>query len=97
MKRFGSVMKHLDKTLSILQQRGTRGIHSFELNHLVGTTRSAARIKDLKDLGYTISSIPEKYGDAIGVRYSLVSEPTVAKPQHTWDFSGNFAKKVPIS
>lgn len=46
-------------------------MHSFDLNHLVGTTRIAARILDLKAQGYGITSIPEKRGDSHGCRYFL--------------------------
>lgn len=58
-------------TFDLLKKADTTGIHSFELNRLVGTTRSAARIRDLKDLGYIIQSKPERLGDAYGVRYTL--------------------------
>lgn len=65
-----------EKTLEILKLAGNRGIHSFELNRLVGTIRAGARIYDLKKQGYSISSLPEKLGDAVGVRYFLNSPYT---------------------
>ena len=61
------------KTLEILKERGSRGIHSFELNEAVGTFRCAARIRDLKNVGYNITSVREKLGDAYGARYTLVT------------------------
>ncbi len=67
------------KCLKILQRVGLYGIHSFHLNQEIGTTRCAARIQDLKDKGYVITSTPERLGDAVGVRYFLNSSP-VSKP-----------------
>lgn len=63
------------KTLQILQECGNKGIHSFQLNHLVGTTRSAARINDLKKLGYQIESKFEELNGCRGVRYFLITSP----------------------
>ncbi len=68
-------MTDTELTLEALQTAGDAGVHSFELNHIVGTIRAAARINDLKKLGYSISSQPEKLGNARGVRYFLVSAP----------------------
>lgn len=67
------------KVLKILQRSGMYGVHSFHLNQEVGTMRAAARILDLKKLGYDITSTPERLGDAVGVRYFLNSSP-VSKP-----------------
>jgi len=74
----------VDKTLQALRKAGSKGIHSFELNYIVGTTRSAARIQDLKDKGYRISSKPEKLGDSWGVRYSIEGD-TEKKPNLIFD------------
>lgn len=76
-------MKNSDtaKCLKILQRVGLYGIHSFHLNQEIGTTRCAARIQDLKDKGYVITSEPEKLGDALGVRYYLNSSPVKAVQQ----------------
>lgn len=65
----------VQKTLELLQQAGDKGIHSFDLNRLVGTTRSAARIQDLKNLGYDIEAFPETIGTSRGVRYFLTDSP----------------------
>lgn len=93
------------KTLEILQKAGQKGIHSFELNTAVGTTRSASRVKDLKYLGYTINAIHEKYGNSWGVRYFLVNQPQKqasvvtskvsekVKPMR-WEFIGGYAKPI---
>jgi len=59
------------KTLEYLRQSKNRGCHSFDLMHLVGTTRIAARIDDLKKQGFSITSVKEKKGDALGCRYYL--------------------------
>lgn len=67
------------KTLETLQQSGKAGVHSFDLNHIVGTTRAAARIQDLKELGYTITAISEVKNGCRGVRYFLGSSPTPTK------------------
>lgn len=61
------------KCLQILKDRGDKGVHSFHLNKLIGTTRSAARIQDLEDQGYTITATLEKMGDTWGKRYTLVT------------------------
>lgn len=64
-----------DKTLLALIDAGSTGVHSFELNHIVGTIRAAARVNDLKKKGYHITSVPEKMGGATGVRYFFSSSP----------------------
>lgn len=69
------------KCLKILQRVGLYGIHSFHLNQEIGTTRCAARIQDLKDKGYDITSTPEKLGDAVGVRYFLNKTPATQEKQ----------------
>lgn len=93
------------KTLEILQKSGQRGIHSFELNNAIGTTRAAARIQDLKNLGYVISATHEKYGDSWGVRYFLLSQPQKQAPVLTskvqekakpirYEFVGGYARPI---
>lgn len=86
------------KTLQILRERKSLGVHSFELNKLVGTTRSAARVQDLKDMGHSISAVREKMGDAVGVRYYLVSEKIepISPNGYRWTFKGNTAVRVQI-
>lgn len=74
---------HVQKTLEALQRAGSTGVHSFHLNAIVGTTRSAARIEDLKKQGYQITSQFEKMGDSMGVRYFLNEAP---KKQFRWEF-----------
>ncbi len=69
------------KVLDILKDRGEKGIHSFHLNQLVGTTRAAARIQDLKDQGYSIYSKPERMGDSVGCRYFLSETPIISNPE----------------
>lgn len=76
------------KCLKILQRVGLYGIHSFHLGQEVGTIRIAARINDLKKLGYTIHAEPETLGNARGVRYTLGSSPVkqiLEKPVYKFD------------
>ena len=92
-------MTDVKKTLEILRNAGASGVHSFDLNRLVGTTRSAARIDDLKKLGYVITSKPEKMGDSRGVRYYLFEnkkkvEAETVKPGLRLIFEGNTARWV---
>ena len=77
-----------EKALRALRQAGKDGIHSFALNKIIGTTRAAARINDLKKRGHTIASQPELLGHARGARYFLVSSPMEKqKPQYAFDAS----------
>jgi len=69
------------KTLKALQEAGEKGIHSFDLNHIVGTTRCAARVSDLKHQNHHIYSKPEVLNGTRGVRYFLMDKPT-PKPQY---------------
>lgn len=57
------------RILTILREN-PEGIHSFDLANHVGL-RAAARIADLRREGYSIRSLGEKKGNAIGVRYIL--------------------------
>lgn len=79
-------MTQVAMTLQALKQAGNVGVHSFTLNKIVGTIRGAARIDDLKRMGYQIFSQPEKMGYARGVRYFLLSSPKeLEKPQYRLD------------
>lgn len=64
-------MSDVKKTLEILRTYGSKGVHSFVLNKLVGTIRSPARIDDLKKQGYSIVSKREEMDGAVGCRYFL--------------------------
>lgn len=78
------------KTLEALKRAGKHGVHSFELNRIVGTTRAAARVNDLIKLGYKISNgngHKELMGTAFGVRYTLEEEVTETKER--WEFDAN--------
>ncbi len=81
------------KTLEILRSAGPAGVHSFELNRLVGTIRVGARVYDLKRKGYEITAVPERMGDAVGVRYFLNSKP---EPRYKviFDDAMNLARRV---
>lgn len=63
-------MTKKESLLHALEGRGEEGLHSFEaIKH--GGWRYAARIHDLKQDGFKIESIPQKWGDAMGCRYFL--------------------------
>lgn len=70
--------------LLFLKQAGSAGVHSFDLNRLIGTTRCAARVQDLKDQGYDITSVFERKGRSWGVRYFLRSKEEY-KPSYKFD------------
>lgn len=74
----------IQKCLEILKRVDDKGVHSFLLNQELGTTRSAARINDLKNLGYSIISKKEKLGNSWGCRYFL-SSPIENKPKYIFD------------
>lgn len=78
----------IKKTLIALRNAGSRGIHSLHLNAIVGTTRSAARVNDLINLGYKIDNNNgkrEKLGSSWGVRYTLIEKPPVKTAYHFVD------------
>jgi len=62
---------HCQKILYQLKQAGKDGVHGFELSGS-GGWRYAARIYDLKRMGYTILSCREKMGETWGSRYYLL-------------------------
>ena len=71
-------MTRRELVLRILKEAGEDGVHSFEF-YEAGMPRAAARIGELRDAGYTITSTHERYrGDAEGVRYRLIEAPKPA-------------------
>ena len=58
-----------------LRSAGARGVHTFELRRMfIGNP--SQRIAELEARGYVVSRARERLnGDAIGCRYTLVSEP----------------------
>jgi hypothetical protein len=70
IRRFMHVSK-TEKVFRALELAGESGVHSFDLQG-VGGWRYSARIYDLRNDGKEIISIPERKGDAMGVRYYLV-------------------------
>lgn len=65
-------MTQRDQILQMLRDAGDRGLHSFEL-YEARLPRAAARIAELREAGFTITSTRERYrGQAEGVRYRLV-------------------------
>lgn len=86
----------IKKTLEALQRAGSKGIHSLHLNATVGTTRAAARVNDLINLGYRIDNNggkKEKMGNSWGVRYTLISSPS-PKGEYVFDNETNTAHWV---
>lgn len=77
-----------EMALRALREAGRNGVHSFVLNKIIGTTRAAARINDLKKRGYQIASQPQLLGNARGSRYFLLASPMEKqKPQYAFDAS----------
>lgn len=68
----------LNKTLDALKN-APYGIHSFDLMKVAGTTRVAARINDLKKMGYSISSKRETLHGVEGCRYKLENHTPVTQ------------------
>ena len=81
----------LVKTYEMLKAAGSQGIHSFELMRLAGTTRVAARVRDLKKQGHCIRSFHEALRGVEGCRYILdrdnFNEIKTKKPMYTFDSS----------
>jgi hypothetical protein len=86
---------HIQQTLEWLRSYESKGCHSFVLMKLVGTTRIAARINDLKKLGYNITSRPEKLDDTLGCRYFLNELPK-PKTQFVFDNQSNKCIEMPL-
>ena len=80
-----------EKIIELLRKAGKNGMHSFDLNNIVGTTRTAARINDIKKQGYKITSQYEKKGRSLGVRYFLNEKP---KMQPRWVFEDGVARQA---
>lgn len=68
--------------LEALKAAGQRGVHSFDLNKIIGTNYSPRRIYDLKKKGYAIDVKNERVGNAEGVRYFLHQKK---KPEYKFD------------
>lgn len=77
-----------------LQSVGRYGIHSFDLNKVARTFRSAARVYDLKKYGYSIASITERKKNAFGVRYYLLDGLRHRNIPGHWDFTHEKARWV---
>jgi hypothetical protein len=64
-------MSQRDRILQWLEERGPRGVHSFEF-YEARMPRGAAAIDVLRKEGHVIESLNERYqGEAKGVRYVL--------------------------
>lgn len=73
-------MSQKTRILTWLEERGEKGVHSFEL-YQARMPRGAAAVCDLRKEGHAIESVRETYqGEAEGVRYVLRSDELIAKP-----------------
>lgn len=81
-----SAKTKLTKTLEALKNAPI-GIHSFDLMRIAGTTRVAARILDLKKMGYSISSKLETLHGVDGCRYKLENGTPITKKKPEYVFS----------
>ena len=60
-----------DRLLDLLRSQGEEGVGFWEAVDIVGTTRLAARVKDLRDAGHDIETRWETArGTARGKRYA---------------------------
>lgn len=73
-------MTQNDRVLDLLRSRGPRGITALDALEHVGSMRLAARIADLRALGYDIDSemVPTARGARVA-RYTL-HEPVPVEP-----------------
>ncbi len=62
-------------TLRYLKEAGTSGISGLDLDRKVGQKRTAARIQDLEDMGYTIGATMFRQGNTWTKKYTLISRP----------------------
>ncbi|HEX5591995.1 MAG TPA: helix-turn-helix domain-containing protein [Solirubrobacterales bacterium] len=70
-------MSQKQKILRLLQERGERGVHSFEFYEM-RMPRGAAAICDLRKEGHNIDGVDETFrGEAGGKRYFLRSDQLV--------------------
>jgi hypothetical protein len=58
----------------MLTRRMKKGVNSLEAINIVNTPRIAARIYDLKKMGYKISSIKEYYHGRPSTRWYLLDK-----------------------
>jgi len=58
------------KIIEALTLAGDTGIHSYQMRQ-IGGLQAPVRIMELKEMGYNITSHPEKMGNTTGCRYFL--------------------------
>jgi len=51
-----------DRVLALLQERGEDGISAIELDREFGIYRAAARVNELRRMGYDVRTTPRKHG-----------------------------------
>lgn len=78
-------MSQWQEVLALLRERGSRGVHTFELRaRYIGNP--SQRIAELEAQGHVISSAREKLnGDAVGARYVLVRDAAETAPAGLFD------------
>lgn len=88
-------MTDTELALQALRNAGSRGVHSFDMNKIIGTDRASARVGDLKNAGHSISRVTEKRNGSLGCRWFLVAEAQhPIERQGHWDFSTGNARWV---
>ena len=58
------------RLLDLLRSQGEEGVGFWEAVDIVGTTRLAARVKDLRDAGHDIETRWERFGSPKAKRYA---------------------------
>ena len=87
-------MTKVQLTLKYLKEAGTNGITGLDLDRLVVQKRTAARIQDLEDMGYVISSTPIKQLHTLTRKYTLISSPFPEHKPIQYEYRDNIA--IPI-
>lgn len=59
-----------EKVLYALREVGENGLHSFDIIRMI-SHKAPARICELRKEGFNITSVIERMGDSVGVRYFL--------------------------
>lgn len=72
-------MKQSHVVLGLLRERGSRGVHTFELRGQYFIGNPSERIRELEAEGFVIDASRERPAPdrAMGARYVLVSEPVL--------------------
>lgn len=80
-----------NKVLQLLKNN-PHGVNSHDLTYIHSVKQAPTRIKELKELGYSIISKPNYTRRSPSVDYVLQGEPEQQKP-FRWVFEGNVARR----